>query len=58
MELEKVDEERVVDKFIRGLKPKTRIEVELRDARILEEASRIADRFDTIIYHRRFFTPS
>ena len=49
MQLGEVDEERLVDKFIRGLKPKTRTEVELRDPRTLEEASRIADRFDTIV---------
>ena len=57
MQLGEVDEERLVDKFIRGLKPKTRTEVELRDPQTLEEASRIADRFDTIVYHRSTFVP-
>ena len=58
IQLEEVDEERLVDKFIRGLKPKTRIEIELRDSQTLEGASRIADRFDTIVYHRSTFAPS
>ena len=58
MQLGEIDEERLVDKFIRGLKPKTRTEVELRDPRTLEEASRIADRFDTIVYQRSTFAPS
>jgi Ty3 transposon capsid-like protein/Zinc knuckle len=40
----------ILDKFIRGLKPKTRIEVELRDPRTTEEAYRLADRFDRIVY--------
>jgi len=40
----------VLDKFIRGLKPKTRIEVELRDPTTTEEAYRLADRFDRIVY--------
>ena len=57
MQLGEVEEERLVDKFIRGLKPKTRTEVELRDPQTLEEASRIADRFDTIVYHRPFYGP-
>ena len=57
IQLGEIDEERLIDKFIHGLKPKTRTEIELRNPRILEEASRIADRFDTIIYHRPFFGP-
>jgi Retrotransposon gag protein len=52
IQLGEVDEERLVDKFIRGLKPKTRTEVELRDPQTLEQASRIAYRFDTIVYQR------
>ena len=58
IQLGEVEEERLVDKFIRGLKPKTRTEVELRDPQILEQASRIADRFDIIVYHRSFFGSS
>ena len=40
----------ILDKFIRGLRPKTRIEVELRDPKISDEAYRLADRFDRIVY--------
>jgi Retrotransposon gag protein/Zinc knuckle len=58
MQLGEVEQERLVDKFVRGLKPKTRTEVELRDPQTLEEASRVADRFDTIVYHRPSFVPS
>jgi Retrotransposon gag protein/Zinc knuckle len=54
MQLGEVEEERLVDKFVRGLKPKTRTEVELRDPQTLGEASRIADRFDTIVYRSPF----
>jgi hypothetical protein len=32
------------------LKPKTRIEVELRDSQSTDEAYRLADRFDRIVY--------
>src|SRR4030095_1421492 len=58
MQLNEVDEERLVDKFIRGLKSKTRNEVELHDPQTLAEASRIADRFDTIVYHKPAYLPS
>src|SRR4030095_620194 len=40
----------ILDKFIRGLKLKTRIEVELRDPKTTDEAYRLADRFDHIVY--------
>ena len=44
----------LVDKFIRGLKPKTRIRLELEDPRTLDEAFRLADRYDAILYRRNF----
>jgi Ty3 transposon capsid-like protein/Zinc knuckle len=48
-----------LDKFIRGLKPKTRIEVELRDPKTTDEAYRLADRFDRIVYgYKDTFLPS
>jgi hypothetical protein len=53
MELNLTDEEQLLDKFVRGLKSKTKTEVELRDPRTLEEASKIADRFDTIVYRKQ-----
>ena len=43
----------ILDKFIRGLKPKTRIEVELRDPRTPNEAYHLANRFDRIVYGAR-----
>jgi Ty3 transposon capsid-like protein/Zinc knuckle len=52
MQLGGIDEPTFLDKFIRGLKPKTRTEVELHDPQALNEAVRIADRFDSIVYRR------
>jgi hypothetical protein len=46
----------LVDKFIRGLKPKTRIELELKDPKNLDEAFRLADRYDAIVYRKMFST--
>ena len=46
------DNDAVLDKFIRGLKPRTKIEVELKDPKDLEEAIRLADRYDTIVYQK------
>jgi hypothetical protein len=42
-----------LDKYIRGLKPKTAIEVQLRDPQTLAEAMTMADKFDTITYTAR-----
>lgn len=50
MQIPSLSEAQILDKFIRGLKPKTRIEVELRDPRTPQEAYRLADRFDRIVY--------
>jgi Retrotransposon gag protein len=36
----------ILDKFIRGLKPKTKIEVELQDPKTPDKAYGLADRFD------------
>lgn len=54
-EVPNMSEEEKVDKFIRGLKEKTRQEVDIRDPKSLEEAIRIADRYDTISFqnHRK-----
>ena len=43
----------ILDKFIRELKPKTRIEVELRDPKTPNEAYRLTNRFDRIVYGAR-----
>ena len=50
MQLPGLSQTQILDKFIRGLKSKTRIEVELRDPKTPEEAYRLADRFDRIVY--------
>jgi hypothetical protein len=50
MQINGLSQSQILDKFIRGLKPKTRIEVELRDPQTIEEAYRLADRFDRIVY--------
>ena len=50
MQLPKQDQTFLVDKFICGLKPKTRIELELKDPRDLDEAFRLADRYNAIVY--------
>jgi hypothetical protein len=50
MRIPGLSQTQILDKFIRGLKPKTRIEVELRDPKTPEEAYRLADRFDRIVY--------
>jgi hypothetical protein len=50
MRIPGLSQTQVLDKFIRGLKPKTRIEVELRDPKTPDEAYRLADRFDRIVY--------
>src|SRR5881394_1937177 len=50
MQIPSLSQTQVLDKFIRGLKPNTRIEVELRDPKTPEEAYRLADRFDRIVY--------
>lgn len=54
MQLPKQEQSMLVDKFIRGLKPKTRIELELKDPQNLDEAFRLADRYDAIVYRRVF----
>ena len=43
----------ILDKFIHELKPKTRIEVELRDPKTPNEAYRLTNHFDRIIYDTR-----
>ena len=40
-----------VGKFVRGLKERTRQEVDIRNPKSLDEAVHIADRFDSIAFH-------
>ena len=44
----------LVDKFIHGLKSKTRIEFEIKDSSTLNKALRLIDRYDAIFYRRGF----
>ena len=53
MQISGLSQTQILDKFIRGLKSKTRIEVELRDSKTSNEAYRLADRFDRIVYDIR-----
>jgi hypothetical protein len=53
MRIPGLSQTQILDKFIRGLKPKTRIEVELRDPKTTDEAYRLSDRFDRIVYSAR-----
>jgi len=53
MRIPGLSQTQILDKFIRGLKSKTRIEVELRDPKTTDEAFRLADRFDRIVYGAR-----
>src|SRR3954471_14198040 len=57
LEIPTIDEEEQLDRYTRGLKEKVRIEVELREPNDLEEAMRIADRFDTISFTYAARTP-
>ena len=57
MQLRDITEAIFLDKFIRGLKPKTKTEVELHDPQTLAEAVRLADRYDTIVYRRPHLVP-
>src|SRR3954454_15841303 len=50
LEIPNISEEEMVDRYVRGLKEKVCVEVELREPTDLEEAMRIADRFDTIAF--------
>lgn len=54
MQLPTQQESIMVHKFIRGLKSKTRMELELKDPQSLNEAFRLADRFDSIVYQQKF----
>ena len=53
MRIPELAQTQILDKFIHRLKPKTRIEVELRDPKTPDEAYRLADRFDRIVYSVR-----
>ena len=47
------NEEEFLDKFIRGLKPNTRTELEFRDPKTIAEAVKWADTFDARYYRKK-----
>ena len=55
LEIPGITEDEKIDRFIRGLKEKIRMEVELREPTTLNETIRISDRYDTITfkYHKQ-----
>jgi hypothetical protein len=53
MRIPGLSQTQILNKFIRVLKSKIRIEVELRDSKTMNEAYRLADRFDRIVYGAR-----
>ena len=53
MQLGNINADEFVDKFIRGLKPNTRTELEFRDPKIIEEAVKWADMFDARYYRKK-----
>ena len=48
LEIPRITEDEKLDRFIRGLQDKERIEVEMRELKTLEGAIRIADRYNLI----------
>ena len=53
MQISGLTQTQILDKFIRGLKSKTKIEVKLRDLRTPDEAYHLTDRFDRIVYEAK-----
>jgi len=53
MQLNTINEEKFIDKFIRGLKSNIRTELEFRDPKTITEAVKWADTFDAQYYRNR-----
>ena len=53
MQLGTISEDEFIDKFIRGLKPNTRTELEFRDPKTITEAVKWADTFDARYYRKK-----
>jgi hypothetical protein len=45
-----MQDEELLDRFIRGLKPRTRMEVVMREPESFDEAVKLADRFDSLFF--------
>jgi len=60
LEIPGISEDEKIDRFIRGLKDQIRMEVELREPSTVNEAIRIADRYDAISfkYLKQKFEPA
>jgi Retrotransposon gag protein/Zinc knuckle len=56
LEITDLSEAETLDRFIRGLRDKTRLEVEKGNPSSLEEAIEIAERFDSIVFGGRIFS--
>lgn len=52
LEIPGLTDEEKLDRYVRGLKPATRREVEVRDPTTFDEAARIAERYDQISFQR------
>ena len=50
LEIPHIDEYERFDRYVRGLKDRIHQEIEIREIDTVEEAMRVADRFDTIVY--------
>lgn len=53
LQLEDVSREEALDRFLRGLKPQTRVQTLVRDPQSLEEAVRVATTYDAIMFAGR-----
>lgn len=53
MQIGNIEKEEFIDKFIRGLKPNTRTELEFRDPKTIVEAVKWADTFDSRYYRKK-----
>jgi hypothetical protein len=50
MQIPNLTADHLLDKFLRGLKPRTRMELELKEPKTIAEAIRLADRYDAIMF--------
>jgi hypothetical protein len=54
MQIGTINEIDFLDKFVRGLKPKTRMEVIFRNPKTLDEALELADNYDSAMFRKAF----
>ena len=53
LEIPDITEAELLDRYVRGLKPHIRVEVEVREPTHLDDAIRMAERFDAVTYQLR-----